>query len=70
MADREAVRRSQSAAKRERAQSKPLSFAGTGGASSNDNPVSDDLPTCLEVTDEEVSLLHRYLGQQILGLFS
>ena len=35
----------------------------------NDNPSIDDLPTCLAVTDEEVRLLHRYLGRQILALF-
>jgi hypothetical protein len=36
----------------------------------NDNPASDDLPACLLVSEEEVTLLQRYLGQQILGLFS
>ena len=36
----------------------------------NDNPASDDLPACLLVIEEEVTLLQRYLGQQILGLFS
>ena len=36
----------------------------------NDNPASDNLPACLLVTEEEVTLLQRYLGQQILGLFS
>jgi hypothetical protein len=36
----------------------------------NDNPASDDLPACLLVTEEEVRILQRYLGQQILGLFS
>jgi len=35
----------------------------------NDNPASIDLPACLAVTDEEVRLLHRYLGRQILALF-
>lgn len=35
----------------------------------NDNPAIIDLPTCLAVTDEEVRLLHRYLGRQILALF-
>jgi hypothetical protein len=39
------------------------------GSPANDNPSDDDLPACLEVTDEEVRLLHRYLGRQILALF-
>ena len=39
------------------------------GSPANDNPAAVDLPTCLEVTDEEVKLLHRYLGQHILALF-
>jgi hypothetical protein len=39
------------------------------GSPANDNPSIDDLPPCLAVTDEEVRLLHRYLGQQILALF-
>ena len=36
----------------------------------NDNPTLDRLPACLPVTDEEVRLLHRHLGAQILGLFA
>jgi hypothetical protein len=39
------------------------------GSPANDNPSINDLPACLEVTDEEVRLLHRYLGRQILALF-
>ena len=39
------------------------------GSPANDNPSIDDLPACLEVTDEEVRLLHRFLGRQILALF-
>ena len=39
------------------------------GSPANDNSSTDDLPACLEVTDEEVRLLHRYLGRQILALF-
>ena len=35
----------------------------------NDNPSVNDLPACLAVADEEVRLLHRYLGRQILALF-
>jgi len=35
----------------------------------NDNPSIDHLPACLEVTDEEVRLLHRFMGRQILALF-
>jgi len=36
----------------------------------NDNPADHDLPSCLAVADEEVTLLHRYLSREILGLFS
>jgi len=36
----------------------------------NDNPGDHDLLSCLPVTDEEVTLLHRYLSREILGLFS
>ncbi len=39
------------------------------GSPANDNPSINDLPACLEVTDDEVRLLHRYLGRQILALF-
>ena len=39
------------------------------GSPANDNPCVINLPSCLEVTDEEVRLLHRYLGRQILALF-
>jgi hypothetical protein len=39
------------------------------GSPANDNPSINDLPTCLEITDEEVRLLQRYLGRQILDLF-
>ena len=39
------------------------------GSPANDNPSTDDLPACLEVTDDEVRLLDRYLGRQILALF-
>jgi hypothetical protein len=39
------------------------------GSPANDNPAIIDLPTCLAVTDEEVRLLHRYLGRKILALF-
>ena len=38
--------------------------------SANDNIAHHDLPPCLPVTDEEVTLLHRYLSREILGLFS
>ena len=34
-----------------------------------ESPLINDLPTCLEVTQDEVRLLHRYLGRQILALF-
>ena len=36
----------------------------------NDNPQLKGSPTCLPVTDEEVTLLHQYLSREILGLFS
>lgn len=36
----------------------------------NDNPAEYDLPPCLPVTHEEVTLLHQYLSREILGLFS
>jgi hypothetical protein len=39
------------------------------GSPANDNPSIEDLPACLEVTDDEVRLLDRYLGRQILALF-
>lgn len=39
------------------------------GSPANDNPSIGNLPACLGVTDEEVRLLHRYLGRQILALF-
>jgi len=39
------------------------------GPPANDNPSIEGLPACLAVTDEEVRLLHRYLGRQILALF-
>ena len=39
------------------------------GSPANDNPSTVNLPACLAVTDEEVRLLHRYLGRQILALF-
>lgn len=45
-------------------------LAATNIAPANDNPEINELPACLPVTDAEVSLLHQYLGQEILGLFS
>ena len=39
------------------------------GSPANDNPSIEYLLACLEVTDDEVRLLHRYLGRQILALF-
>lgn len=47
----------------------PKTSLPQAGAPANDNPAVIDLPTCLEVTDEEVRLLHQYLGRQILALF-
>ena len=49
----------------------PLSPAVPGrNTPANDNPADHDVPSCLAVTDEEVTLLHRYLSREILGLFS
>jgi hypothetical protein len=39
-------------------------------APANDNAGDHDLLPCLPVTDDEVTLLHRYLSREILGLFS
>ena len=39
------------------------------GSPANDNLSVNDLPACLAITDDEVRLLHRYLGRQILALF-
>jgi hypothetical protein len=39
------------------------------GSPANDNPSIQDLPACLDVTDDELRLLDRYLGRQILALF-
>ena len=39
------------------------------GSPANDNPPINYLPACLAVTEDEVRLLHRYLGRQILALF-
>jgi len=48
---------------------RPERTAASTETAANDNPISNDLPACLHVTEEEVRLLQRYLGQQILGLF-
>ena len=49
----------------------PLSPAVPGrNTPANDNPADHDHLPCLHVTDEEVTLLHRYLSREILGLFS
>ena len=47
-----------------------LSAVPSRNTPANDNPADHDLPSCLPVTDEEVTLLHRYLSREILGLFS
>jgi hypothetical protein len=47
-----------------------LAEVPTRNTPANDNPQLNDLPACLPVTDEEVTLLHRYLSREILGLFS
>ena len=44
--------------------------AATNVAPANDNPGFHRGHACLPVTDAEVRLLHQYIGQQILGLFS
>ena len=48
----------------------PLPAVPARNTPANDNPAHHDLPPCLPVTDEEVTLLHRYLSREILGLFS
>jgi hypothetical protein len=48
----------------------PVGVVPRRNTPANDNPAIHDLPTCLPVTDEEVTLLHRYLSREILGLFS
>lgn len=45
------------------------SSAAAPGSAANDNPPIDDLPACLAVSDDEVTLLQQYLGQEILALF-
>jgi hypothetical protein len=77
MANGEAFRQQGSGgAKLEQAAEK---FTSLGGATkteakrlppANDNHAEHDLPPCLPVTDAEVTLLHRYLSREILGLFS
>lgn len=42
----------------------------TNVAPANDNRDRCELPACLPVSDDEVRLLHQYLGQEILALFS
>ena len=39
------------------------------GSPANDNPSIEHLPACVGITDDEVRLLDRYLGRQILALF-
>jgi len=48
----------------------PLLAVPGRNAPANDNSADHDLPSCVAVTDEEVTLLHRYLSREILGLFS
>lgn len=45
------------------------SSAAAPALAANDNPPIDDLPACLAVSDDEVTLLQQYLGQEILALF-
>jgi hypothetical protein len=77
MANRTSVRQQRNETKLRRAPSKLASFGEPVGRESrakvppaNDNLSLDNLPACLPVTDEEVTLLHRYLSREILGLFS
>jgi hypothetical protein len=74
---RRAVRRTRGRAKLEPFANKLVSVGwpgegevATASPPANDNRTVEDLPACLQVTDDEVRLLHRYLGRQILGLFS
>jgi hypothetical protein len=39
------------------------------GSPANDDASIEHLSACLEITDDEVRLLDRYLGRQILALF-
>ena len=45
------------------------SSAAVPASAANDNPPIDDLPARLSVSDDEVTLLQQYLGQEILALF-
>ena len=76
MADRSSTRRARSAKPARSAANDDVSPGSSlqanlpqAGSPANDNPSIDDLPACLPVTDEEVRLLHRFLGRQILALF-
>jgi len=76
MADRNSQRRASSDKPARSAANDDISSAESrqdnlphAGAPANDNASINDLPACLEVTDEEVRLLHRLLGRQILALF-
>ena len=76
MADRSSQRRAKSAKPARSAANDDVSPGADqqanlpqAGSPANDNPSIDDLPTCLEVTDEDVRLLHRFLGRQIFALF-
>jgi hypothetical protein len=76
MGDRSSTRRATRGKSPKRAANDDVSLSAgpeavltQAGAPANDNPPFDDLPACLAVTDDEVRLLHRYLGDQILALF-
>jgi hypothetical protein len=76
MADRNSPRRARSARPARNAANDDVSHGADrqpnlphAGSPANDNPSINDMPACLEVTDEEVRLLHRFLGRQILALF-
>jgi hypothetical protein len=77
MADRSSVQRqtSETGNQADRGSSERLEgilapMPPTNVAPANDNPELTELCACLPVTEDEVRLLHQYLGQEILALFS
>lgn len=75
MANRHAIRRKTTRAEPRAAKTASIgrltpSAEGAANPASNDNVSMLQQPACLSVTEEEVTLLHRYLSREILGLFS
>jgi len=76
MVNRSSIRRTRSSKSARRAANDdayqgaiPETNLPQAGSPANDNPSIGNLPACLDVTHEEVRLLHRHLGRQILALF-